>query len=184
MDKDNKNIEYLKGGGSDYSTAANGYPVAVNNSLALFLMGGTGADGRSYPKVDMSLWDQVTMCGTCHVGGAFYEHDRQGNRLPGRLFADWGAAMKQTGPPNINPVTTTVWENYDAATGADKSFATFAPWAYPQYVGNDPSGLFISNGSTFPQASPDGTSSVPAGTQTGLNPQKPWLQSHGHNGKW
>jgi len=23
-----------------------------------------------------------------------------------------------------------------------------------------------------------------AGKQTGLNPQKPWLQSHGHNGKW
>jgi hypothetical protein len=22
------------------------------------------------------------------------------------------------------------------------------------------------------------------GIQTGLNPQKPWLQSHGHNGKW
>ncbi len=22
------------------------------------------------------------------------------------------------------------------------------------------------------------------GVQTGLNPQKPWLQSHGHNGKW
>jgi len=22
------------------------------------------------------------------------------------------------------------------------------------------------------------------GKQTGLNPQKPWLQSHGHNGKW
>lgn len=23
-----------------------------------------------------------------------------------------------------------------------------------------------------------------SGKQTGLNPQKPWLQSHGHNGKW
>jgi hypothetical protein len=45
-----------------------------------------------------------------------------------------------------------------------------------EWMDNDPSGRFIGDGS------PD--SLVARGTQTGLNAQKPWLQSHGHNGKW
>lgn len=38
---------------------------------------------------------------------------------------------------------------------------------YNEWMDNSDSGLFMENG-----------------MQTGLNPQKPWLQSHGHNGKW
>ena len=58
-------------------------------------------------------------------------------------------------------------------TLADHAF--HAALGYNEWMDNDPSGLFIS----------DGTGGiVPKGTQTGLNPQKPWLQSHGHNGKW
>ncbi len=45
---------------------------------------------------------------------------------------------------------------------------------FNEWMDNDQSGLFIG----------DGTGNTPAGIQTGLNPQKPWLQSHGHNGKW
>ena len=97
-------------------------------SLYLFLHGGVGADGKKYPKVDMSVWDQATMCGTCHVGGMTYEADRNGNRLPMKTLQDMGSG-------NVNPFTTTVWEQY-TANGTDTSFATIAPWVYPQYKGN------------------------------------------------
>lgn len=46
---------------------------------------------------------------------------------------------------------------------------------FNEWMDNDPSGLFIGDGST---------GGVADGIQTGLSPQKPWLQSHGHNGKW
>ncbi len=136
-----QNINYMNSG------------LGVQGSLGLFLNGGAGTDGKKYPKVDMSLWDQVTMCATCHVGGVFYEQDRQGNRLPARLFADWGAAMLQQGPPSINPITTTVWESYDPATGAQTSQPTFAPWVMPMFTGNDPA-----NGTAIiPGINPDGS---------------------------
>ncbi|QWV96409.1 cytochrome C [Geomonas nitrogeniifigens] len=54
--------------------------------------------------------------------------------------------------------------------------AFHAALGWNEWMDNDPSGLFIGDGSN--------DSLVPKGTQTGLNPQKPWLQSHGHNGKW
>jgi hypothetical protein len=57
---------------------------------------------------------------------------------------------------------------------ADHAF--HAALGFNEWMDNDPSGLFIGDGSVG--------SLVAAGTQTGLNPQKPWLQSHGHNGKW
>lgn len=57
---------------------------------------------------------------------------------------------------------------------ADHAF--HASLGYNEWMDNDPSGLFIGDGSVG--------SLVPAGTQTGLAPTKPWLQSHGHNGKW
>ena len=56
---------------------------------------------------------------------------------------------------------------------ADHAF--HAALGFNEWMDNSPSGLFISTGAS---------DLVPAGTQTGLNPQKPWLQSHGHNGKW
>ena len=97
--------------------------------LYIFLNGGI-VDGKAYPKVDMSLWDQATMCGTCHVGGSTYEHDRNGMRLPMKTLQDMGSG-------DVNPFTSTVWESYTAA-GIDSSFATIAPWVYPQYAGNNP----------------------------------------------
>lgn len=54
-----------------------------------------------------------------------------------------------------------------------KSYADLADHAfhsalgYNEWMDNSDSGMFIEGG-----------------RQTGLNPQKPWLQSHGHNGKW
>ena len=91
----------------------------------------TFKDGNAtYPKVDMSLWDQATMCATCHVGGPFYEKDRNGMRLPLKTAMDM-----QTG--EINAFTSTVWEQY-TTTGQDTSFTTLAPWIYPQYNGNNP----------------------------------------------
>jgi hypothetical protein len=45
----------------------------------------------------------------------------------------------------------------------------------PEWMDNSKSGLFISTGPS---------DLVPAGTQTGLAANKPWTQSHGHNGKW
>ncbi len=109
------------------------YMNSGKDGFELFLKGGTGVDGSSYPKVDMSLWDQATMCGTCHVGGVFYEEDRLGNRLPGKTLADWGPAFMGQAP-NVNPITSTVWENY-SSTGMDKSFVTMSPWVYPVYLG-------------------------------------------------
>jgi hypothetical protein len=44
-----------------------------------------------------------------------------------------------------------------------------------EWMDNSPSGLFVSTGNA---------DLVPAGTQTGLAANKPWVQSHGHNGKW
>lgn len=55
-----------------------------------------------------------------------------------------------------------------------KSFAEISEHAfhaslgYNEWMDNSDSGLFVDEN----------------GKQTGLNPQKPWLQSHGHNGKW
>ena len=54
-----------------------------------------------------------------------------------------------------------------------KSYSDLAEHAFHASLGinewmdNSQSGLFMENG-----------------RQTGLNAQKPWLQSHGHNGKW
>lgn len=54
-----------------------------------------------------------------------------------------------------------------------KSYTDMSKGAYhatlgmSEWMDNSASGLFMENGK-----------------QTGLNPQKPWLQSHGHNGKW
>lgn len=126
---------------ADYEKNRNGQYISYPN-FDSFLNGGKNSDGTPvYPKVDMSLWDQATMCGTCHVGGPFYEQDRMGNRLPGRLMADWGGYMTGNAPqPQINPVTTTVWESYNPATGAQTSQPTFAPWAYPVFEGNVPNG--------------------------------------------
>lgn len=112
-----KHINYMNSGGNPFDN---------------FLKG-----GNNYPKVDMSLWDQATMCATCHVGGVFYEQDREGNRLPAKTMADWGPSLvnKNNPPASLNPITATVWENYDPATGADKSFVTMSPWVYPVYMG-------------------------------------------------
>ena len=110
-----KHIDYMK-------TGVN----AFNN----FLKG-----GDNYPKVDMSLWDQATMCATCHVGGVFYEQDREGNRLPAKAMADWAPALLGGAPASLNPITATVWEKYDPATGVDQSFVTMSPWVYPVYMG-------------------------------------------------
>jgi len=114
----------------------------VYPSLDLFLKGGTGADGRAYPKVDMSLWDQVTMCGTCHVGGAFYEHDRNGVRLPMRELQDMASG-------EINPFTTTVWEKY-TVSGTDTSQAGFSPWIYPATTDNKQTAADYSNAMLAP----------------------------------
>jgi len=54
--------------------------------------------------------------------------------------------------------------------------AFHASLGFNEWMDNDPSGYFVGDGSSG--------SLVAQGTQTGLNPQKPWLQSHGHNGKW
>ncbi|HBA89345.1 MAG TPA: hypothetical protein DCZ75_15565 [Geobacter sp.] len=99
------------------------------SKLYIFLNGGT-VGGKTYPKVDMSLWDQATMCGTCHVGGKTYETDREGNRLPMKTLMDMGSG-------EVNPFTTTVWESF-TPEGLQNSFATIAPWIYPQYKGNNP----------------------------------------------
>ncbi|WP_129128467.1 PKD domain-containing protein, partial [Geomonas oryzae] len=97
--------------------------------LYIFLNGGT-VNGQAYPKVDLSLWDQATMCATCHPGGVTYEEDRNGNRLPFKTLTDMAMG-------NVNPFTTTVWEQF-SAQGIESSFATIAPWVYPQYKGNNP----------------------------------------------
>ncbi len=60
--------------------------------------------------------------------------------------------------------------------------AFHAALGFNEWMDNDPSGLFISP-DTHNLGDP-GNTTVQAGVQTGLNPQKPWLQSHGHNGKW
>ena len=48
---------------------------------------------------------------------------------------------------------------------ANKSF--HSSLGYNEWMDNSDTGLFMEGNK-----------------QTGLNPQKPWLQSHGHNGKW
>lgn len=61
----------------------------------------------------------------------------------------------------------------DGNTKGLKSYSDLAGHAFHATLGhnewmdNSDSALFVVNG-----------------IQTGLNPQKPWLQSHGHNGKW
>lgn len=57
--------------------------------------------------------------------------------------------------------------------------AYHATLGFNEWMDNDPSGLFIS-----PDTHVVNGATINAGVQTGLNPQKPWLQSHGHNGKW
>ncbi|MBJ6751527.1 hypothetical protein [Geomonas anaerohicana] len=141
-----KHINYLKAGA---------------NAFTNFLKG-----GENYPKVDLSLWDQATMCATCHVGGVFYEQDREGNRLPAKTMDDWGPALaNQSNPPkSLNPITATVWENYDATTGQDKSFVAMSPWVYPVYMGRggapDPK---LPNGG--PMVVPNGLQ-LPAGVES------------------
>jgi hypothetical protein len=53
--------------------------------------------------------------------------------------------------------------------------AFHAELGFNEWMDNSDHALFVSTGSS------DG---FPAGTQTGLAATKPWLQSHGHNGKW
>lgn len=115
-----------------------------------FKNGGT-AGGNSYPRVDMSLWDQATMCGVCHVGGAFYEHDRNGNRLPDLMWSDMMAGK-------TTPLTSTVWENF-GADGSDQSFVTNTPWYMPWFDNGNP---FTGNAviARLPDGTPNGK--VPA----------------------
>ncbi|TGU70279.1 hypothetical protein E4633_18970 [Geomonas terrae] len=115
-------------------TPNTGNPVVDSQTpgtkLYIFLNGGEDANHNKYPKVDLSLWDQATMCGTCHPGGIAYEEDRNGNRLPYKTLTDMATG-------DVNPFTTTVWENF-TTQGIETSFATIAPWIYPQYKGNKP----------------------------------------------
>ncbi|MBU5614520.1 cytochrome C [Geomonas azotofigens] len=53
--------------------------------------------------------------------------------------------------------------------------AYHAALGFNEWMDNSKSGLFVSTGTA---------DLVPAGTQTGLAANKPWVQSHGHNGKW
>ncbi|HYS43748.1 MAG TPA: hypothetical protein VEM32_07175 [Geobacteraceae bacterium] len=63
--------------------------------------------------------------------------------------------------------------------------AFHASLGFNEWMDNNPDGLFISSQTyTLPTGAGQASVTVNAGTQTGLNPQKPWLQSHGHNGKW
>lgn len=56
---------------------------------------------------------------------------------------------------------------------ADHAF--HATLGYNEWMDNDPNGLFVGDGSS---------GGAPTGRQTGLAANKPWVQSHGHNGKW
>lgn len=71
-----------------------------------------------------------------------------------------------TGGGNLSCHTTGNTANLKSyADMADNAF--HSALGYNEWMDNSDSGLFSEGG-----------------IQTGLNPQKPWLQSHGHNGKW
>ncbi|QWV92406.1 cytochrome C [Geomonas oryzisoli] len=53
--------------------------------------------------------------------------------------------------------------------------AYHAALGFNEWMDNSKGGLFVSTGTD---------DLVPKGTQTGLASNKPWVQSHGHNGKW
>ncbi len=53
--------------------------------------------------------------------------------------------------------------------------AYHAALGFNEWMDNSQGGRFVSSGPA---------DLVPAGTQTGLAANKPWVQSHGHNGKW
>ncbi|QXE90971.1 cytochrome C [Geomonas subterranea] len=53
--------------------------------------------------------------------------------------------------------------------------AYHAALGFNEWMDNSKGGLFVSTGDA---------DLLPKGTQTGLAANKPWVQSHGHNGKW
>jgi|GEM_PF-912897 len=138
-------------GGSDLT-----YPTTDK-----FLFGDVA--GSKYTKVDLSVWDMATNCGSCHVGGALVEKDRNGFRLSQRALSD------QT----INPYMNTVAEAWDAKTGSPQSNVIRAPWSYPGTTDRKAPALGGGNAMIAPNGwgsvamNQDGTANTPPYIQNG-----------------
>ncbi|WP_243372499.1 PKD domain-containing protein [Geotalea sp. SG265] len=126
----------------------------------LFLYGDVA--GSKYTKVDLSVWDMATNCGSCHVGGGLVEKDRAGLRLSQRALAD----------NSITPFLNTVYESWDPKTGAPASSVTRAPWAYPATTDNKAPAL----GGANAMLAPNGWGSV-AMNEGGTANGAPYIQN-------
>jgi hypothetical protein len=119
--------------------------------------------GSKYTKVDLSVWDMATNCGSCHVGGGLVEKDRNGFRLSQRALGD------QT----ITPYLSTVAETWDPKTGGPLSSVIRAPWSYPATTDRKSPALGGANAMVAPNGwgsvamNQDGTANTPPYIQNG-----------------
>jgi len=91
-------------------------------------------------QIDLAAWDMATFCGSCHVGGGFMEHDRNGTRLSMRALTD----------TTYNAYSSYVQESYDAY-GALTSSVARAPYIYPVWNDTDGDGA-----ADTPETAPNG----------------------------
>ena len=137
--------------------------LAGVSALAGLAMGGGVAKAATHPPIPLLTYEEIAQqYGQPAMPVMVDPVSKQG--MP--------YSPKQTcmGMPGANGTNNC---HSNGNTAGLKSYSDLAEHAFHATLGinewmdNSASGLFIEDG-----------------IQTGLNPQKPWLQSHGHNGKW
>lgn len=137
--------------------------LAGASALAGLAMGGGMARAAAHPPIQLYTYEEVAQqYGMKAMPVMVDPASKQG--MP--------YSPKQTCMGGYDGVTANNCHSPGNNAGL-KSYTDLAEHAFHASLGinewmdNSQSGLFMENGK-----------------QTGLNPQKPWLQSHGHNGKW
>jgi hypothetical protein len=133
--------------------------LAGVSALAGLTMGGGMARAATHPAIQLFTYEEVAQQYGMKAMPVMVENShKQG--MP------YSPKQTCTGGGNMSC-------HSDGNTVGLKSYSDLANHAfhsalgYNEWMDNSDSGLFMENGK-----------------QTGLNPQKPWLQSHAHNGKW
>jgi hypothetical protein len=139
--------------------------LTVTAAVAGLAMGAGMALASTHPAIQLFTYEEVAQQYGMPAMPVMVDQNHQGFPYSPKQTCMGGGNLSCHTPGN-----TAGLKSYDDLS----KHAFHASLGFNEWMDNDQSGLFIG----------DGTGDTPAGVQTGLNPQKPWLQSHGHNGKW
>jgi hypothetical protein len=141
--------------------------LLVSVSAVAGLAIGASVAMAAHPPIQLFTYEEVAMQmnGVNAQGNALQPMPVMVNRVNNQGMP---YSPKQTCTGGGNMSCHTTGNTVNLKSYADMSEKAFhSALGYNEWMDNSDSGMFIEGG-----------------RQTGLNPQKPWLQSHGHNGKW